>query len=128
MKFSGAVLIGRVNGSRSGAWGSWMKEALSSSTLILTLTVEEARSPVSSLRIRHVSLGVLDASNLLVTRELMRLISSLICSFILLRCCFWPVLKQRSFLHRRRFRWGDEIFVVEIYIVSRGQHVSKQNW
>ncbi len=37
MKFSGAVLIRRVNGSRSGAWGSWMKEALSSSTLISTL-------------------------------------------------------------------------------------------
>ncbi len=80
MKFSGAVLKGRVNGSRSGAWGSWMREALSSSTLISTLAVEEARSPVSSLRIRRVSLGVLDASNLLVTRELMRLISSLICS------------------------------------------------
>ncbi len=63
VKFSGAVLIGRVNGSKSGALGSWMKEALSSSRLRSTLTVGEARSPVSSLRIRHVSLGVLDASN-----------------------------------------------------------------
>ncbi len=78
MKFSGAVLIGRVNGSRSGAWGSWMKEALSSSTLISTLKVEEGRSPVSSLIISNVSLGVLDASNLLVTRELMHLILELI--------------------------------------------------
>ncbi len=78
MKSSGSVLIGRVNGSRSGALRSWMKEALSSSRLISTLTVEETRSPVSNLRIRHVSLGVLDASNLLVTRELTRLISSLI--------------------------------------------------
>ncbi len=82
MKFSGAVLIGRVSGSRSGAWGSWMKEVLSSSTLISTFTVEEARSPVSSLRIHHVPLGLLNASNLLVTRKLMRVISSLICSFI----------------------------------------------
>ncbi len=70
MKFSGAVLIGRVNGSRSGALRSWMKEALSSSRLISTLTVGEARSPVSSLRIRHESLGVLNASNLLVTMRL----------------------------------------------------------
>ncbi len=41
VKFYGAVLIGRVNGSRSGALGSWMKEALNSSRLRSTLTTQE---------------------------------------------------------------------------------------
>ncbi len=74
---------------------------------------------------QHVTLGVLDASNLLVTMELMRLIASFICSFTWQGCCYWPVLKQLYLLRHRRFRWGDEIFVVDTYIVSRGQNVPK---
>ncbi len=81
MKFSEAVLIGRDNGSRSGALRSWMKEALRLSRLISTFTLEETSSPDSNPRLRHVSLGVLGASSFLVTRELMRLISSLFSSF-----------------------------------------------
>ncbi len=79
MKSSGAVLIGRDNGARSGALWSWIKEALSSSRFISIFTVEETCSTVSNLRIRYVSLGLLDAISFLVTRELMRLISPSLC-------------------------------------------------
>ncbi len=69
----GAVLIGRDSDSSSGALRSCMKEALSSSRL---------GSPECSFGIFLVSLGLLNANNLLVMRGLIRLISSLICSFL----------------------------------------------
>ncbi len=85
LRGTGLHAIGRMIGetavSRSGALRSWMKEALSPSRLISAFKIEETRSPVRNLRIGHVSLGVLDASSFLVTRELIRLISSLIFSF-----------------------------------------------
>ncbi len=67
MKPSGAVHIGRDNDSMYGALRSWMKETLSLPRPISTFTKEETRSPVSDLRIRHMPLGVLDASSALVS-------------------------------------------------------------
>ncbi len=52
------------------------------------------------------------SNNLAMVRELGRQTSSVV--------SFWPVL------HRKWFRW-DSIFCREMYIISRGQQVSKQN-
>ncbi len=67
MKSSGAVLIGRVNSSIIGSVAvvdergvEFLRAYINSINSILT--VEEVRSPVSNLRIRHIYLGALDAS------------------------------------------------------------------
>ncbi len=49
-------------------------------------------------------------------------------SFLVMREPIRCFSKQRSFLHRKRFRWADETAVTEASIVSGRQYVPKQNW
>ncbi len=91
-----------------------------------SLTFKETRSPVSGLRRPHVSLGGLDSKfpGDEVADTPYRFTLLFVYMTLMLLMAF---LETTLLLKRKRYNWGDETIVAETYIVSWGQHVSKQN-